>query len=44
MVDGGWGWEDEEEEEEEDGFVVFGIRDKGKNSEEFLFSLFFKKK
>lgn len=31
MVDG-------EEEEEEDGFVVFNIRDKGKNSEEFLLS------
>lgn len=36
MVDG------EEEDEEEDGFVVFNIRDKGKNSEEFLFSLFLK--
>lgn len=33
---------EEKDEEEDDGFVVFDIRDKGKISEEFLFSLFLK--
>lgn len=38
MVDGD---REEEDEEEEDGFVVLMFEIKRKNSEEFLFSLFF---